>query len=510
MAFSVAVAACDGGGGSGGGGTGPVNPGPATRPTLSSVYTPTGRAAAGDVSVQLFEWAWADVARECELFLGPMGYSAVLVSPPQEHISGSAWWTRYQPVSYSIANSRSGTRAQFVDMVQRCAARNVNVYVDAVINHMSGGSGTGSNGTVFTKYSYPGTFGAADFHPACAINDWTSPVQVQDCELLGLSDLNTGSVLVQQRIVTYLQDLVRIGVRGFRVDAAKHIQPVELDSIVTKLARAVGVAGDPKPYVFLEVIDNGDAGVRASDYYGLGYRGSSGSDISEFRYRGIRAKFQGNSGNNVAQLSGFSEALWGLMPSDKALVFLENHDTQRSGGTTWDEWRVQRLEYVFMLAEPYGYPMVMSSYAFDPLTPSSRDAGPPPGNGSAAGQDCYFSIKDTPDGQWVCEHRDPLFAAMNRFRRATAGLPRLSNFSEGQWLVAFSRGTIGWVGINLGAGRAGPIQTSLAAGVYCDLLTGGKVGGACVGQSVTVDANGVASVQLSDFTAVVLLASDKL
>ena len=39
--------------------------------------------------VQLFEWRWTDVARECELFLGPAGYAAAQISPPQEHIQGA-------------------------------------------------------------------------------------------------------------------------------------------------------------------------------------------------------------------------------------------------------------------------------------------------------------------------------------------------------------------------------------------------------------------------------------
>lgn len=29
------------------------------------------------------------------------------------------WWQRYQPVSYKLY-SRSGTEAEFIDMVQRC------------------------------------------------------------------------------------------------------------------------------------------------------------------------------------------------------------------------------------------------------------------------------------------------------------------------------------------------------------------------------------------------------
>src|SRR5690554_5556068 len=80
--------------------------------------------------VHLFEWQWNDIASECENHLGPKGYAAVQVSPPQKSITGSQWWTRYQPVSYAI-EGRSGTRAEFANMVSRCNAVGVDIYVDA-------------------------------------------------------------------------------------------------------------------------------------------------------------------------------------------------------------------------------------------------------------------------------------------------------------------------------------------------------------------------------------------
>ena len=67
--------------------------------------------------VHLFEWNWPDVAQECEDYLGPKGYAAVQVSPPNEHMQGSEWWTRYQPVSY-LLESRGGTREQFIDITR--------------------------------------------------------------------------------------------------------------------------------------------------------------------------------------------------------------------------------------------------------------------------------------------------------------------------------------------------------------------------------------------------------
>src|SRR5437868_14459250 len=93
---------------------------PPERPALGQAYRPSGHMAAGDVFVHLFDWKWTDIATECENVLGPAGYAAVQVSPPQEHsITPSHDWSeRYQAVSYSIAKSRSGTGAEFTAMVK--------------------------------------------------------------------------------------------------------------------------------------------------------------------------------------------------------------------------------------------------------------------------------------------------------------------------------------------------------------------------------------------------------
>jgi hypothetical protein len=77
----------------------------------------------------MFEWSWDSIAAECTNFIGPAGYGFVQVivisslcrsstqastqvSPPAEHISGSQWWTDYQPVSYTLTSKR-GNRSQF-------------------------------------------------------------------------------------------------------------------------------------------------------------------------------------------------------------------------------------------------------------------------------------------------------------------------------------------------------------------------------------------------------------
>jgi hypothetical protein len=49
-----------------------------------------------------------------------------LVSPAQEHVQGTEWWTDYQPVSYNLISKR-GTREQYGTMIQTCHAAGVKV-----------------------------------------------------------------------------------------------------------------------------------------------------------------------------------------------------------------------------------------------------------------------------------------------------------------------------------------------------------------------------------------------
>ena len=160
----------------------------------------------GEVIVHLFEWRWDDIAEECERWLGPAGFAAVQVSPPQEHafIDGAPWWERYQPVSYQLAG-RSGDRAAFEAMVARCAAVGVDIYVDAVINHMAWGGGIGSGGTVYGDYTYGDHYTPENFHDCCrGIEDWGDREEIQSCELATLPDLATEQAYVQQQLSGYL------------------------------------------------------------------------------------------------------------------------------------------------------------------------------------------------------------------------------------------------------------------------------------------------------------------
>ncbi|MES2178183.1 MAG: alpha-amylase family protein [Gemmatimonadota bacterium] len=496
-------------------------PAPVVRPTLGQTYRPSGHMAAGDVAVHLFDWTWTDIARECETVLAPAGFAAVQVSPPQEHsITPSHDWSeRYQPVSYSIDKSRSGTAAQFSDMVNRCKAVGIGIYVDAVINHMtnSPSPGTGSNGTAYTKYSYPGLYTLADFHTPCALNNYGSAANVQDCELFSLPDLNTSLVSVRQKIAGYLLMLARLGVAGFRIDAAKHIQQVDLDEIFRVVNTTLVSEGRPIPYYFLEVSSGSGEALQTSDYFGEAYSSGGAADITEFTFVGVGNKFLNANGEHISQLnptgpagSQFSAAAWGLMPSDKAVVFLQNHDTQHQGGISYRDGALFRLANVWMLSQPYGYPSILSSFAFS--YPSGNSMGPP---SDAAGNTndvtCGASLETATIGQWVCEHRDPSIARMVGFRRIVAGTDVNHWWDNGGNAIAFTRGDRGFVALNReSAVLSQTVATGLPPGSYCDRISGGRSGAVCVGTTLVVEADGRVALSMAARTAVAIDQTTKL
>jgi len=485
---------------------------PPDRPSLSPTYRPSGHMAAGDVFVHLFEWKWADIAAECENVLGPAGFKAVQVSPPQEHsiVPSHDWSERYQPVSYSVARSRSGAGAEFADMVNRCKTRGVDIIVDAVINHMTNypSPGTGSNGTAYTKYDYPGLYAPSDFHPACALNNYQSAANVQDCELLSLPDLNTGLASVRRKIADYLIALARMGVAGFRIDAAKHIQQVELDQILTIVDSTMTSEARPIPYYYLEVIGGAGEALSPRDYFGEAYASGGAADITEFTFVGVGDKFRGVGGQHISQLNPngtagnqFSEAAWGIMPSNKAVVFLQNHDTQHQCGLSYRDGNVFRLANVWMLAQPYGYPSILSSYGFD--CPAGNSMGPPSdANGWTTNVTCASSLETVTVGQWVCEHRDPYILKMVAFRKGVAGADVNHWWDDGANAIAFSRGDKGFVAINDGsAALAVTVATGMAPGSYTDILTGNPV---------VVDSTGAVQVNLASKSALAIDAAMRL
>ncbi|MFJ8019424.1 carbohydrate-binding module family 20 domain-containing protein [Streptomyces sp. NPDC096311] len=464
--------------------------------TAHAATAPNG----GDVIANLFEWNWNSVAEECTTVLGPKGYGAVQVAPPQDSIKldgAHPWWEVYQPVSYSL-NSRMGTEAQFKAMVTACHNAGVKVYADAVINHMAGSNQTSTTsygGASFNPSSYTyGTvpYSRSDFHgsPPCpnsdlSINDWNSVSQVQECQLLSLSDLNTESDYVRGKISGYLNSMVDVGVDGFRVDAAKHIAQADMANI---LSRVHDTTWGGRPYIYQEIFPGSSGQLAPAAFEGNG-------SVLEFTYAyKLKDQFNGN----IANLKTFGQS-WGFEPSDKSAVMVTNHDLERDKTTlTYNDGAKYNLAHIFELAWNYGTPQVYSGFRF-----GNRDDSPPADSGG------YVTDTDCASSSWICTDRNQSIANMVGWHNAAKGQAVANWWDNGNNAIAFSRGSKAWVALNNSSSAVTQtFTTGLAAGTYCNIIHGDvTAGGTCTGSTVSVDASGKATATIPAGDALALYAT---
>jgi len=415
------------------------------------------------VIIQMFGWSWNSIAAECKSTLGPGGVGFVQVNPPQEHLAGDEWWRDYQAVSYQLQSKR-GSRAEFATMVGECKNAGVGVIVDTIWNHMAGvDSGSGTAGTQFTHYNYPGLYEWNDFHHCGMTNNddiqnWGDRNQFQNCELVNLADLNTGSEKVQSKLAAFTNDLLSLGVDGLRLDAAKHMSSGDIRGIMSKLSR--------RPYITQEIVDTD--GSIGGEYTDIG-------DVQEFRYsEALKKAF---NGDGIAWLKGIENRNW--LKSDRANVFVVNHDQERGGSAlSWRDDKKYTLAHVFMLSYPYGTPTVLSSFYFD--TNNNGVGAPNGGYGTCNGASGVNG--------WICQHRWTAVAGMIKFYNKV-GSGALNNWVQGSnQQIAFARGNAGFVAIN---NEDGPwtrtFKASLPNATYCNVINGKKSGITCTSDKVTIN-----------------------
>ncbi|XP_059150386.1 alpha-amylase-like [Physella acuta] len=455
------------------------------------------------VIVHLFEWKWTEIAKECERYLGPKGFCGVQVSPPMEHAmittdGDRPWWERYQPISYKLV-SRSGNEAELKDMVQRCKAVGVRVYVDAVVNHMAGlgRKGVGTAGSTFDSDAkdFPGVpYTKENFNDRsdCPsgdgnVNNYGDPKNVRDCYLVGLTDLKASQPYVQDKISGYFNSLIDIGVAGFRVDAAKHMWPKDLEAILTK-TKDLPEGG--RPFFFHEVIDRNDGAIKVDEYFHLGY-------VTEFRFP---QKVKEGASGDLGRLGSVYDPGWGMAPPDQAFVFVDNHDTQRGNeALTYKNGAEYKRAVAFTLAYNYGFTRVMSSYYF-----TDNSAGPPR-NADLTTKDVPIKADGTCDNGWVCEHRWKPIGNMAMFRTAVAGTS-VDNFRYENGVLSFNRGNKGFFAMSVNSFSI-TVNTGLPAGEYCDLIS------ECA-KKIRVDGSGNAQVSPQDpsepFVAIITQGGDNI
>ncbi|KAK5889343.1 hypothetical protein CesoFtcFv8_015356 [Champsocephalus esox] len=430
--------------------------------------------------VHLFEWRWADIAAECERFLAPNGFGGVQISPPNEHIiinnPWKPWWQRYQPIGYNLC-SRSGNEDELRDMITRCNNVGVNIYVDAVINHIQ---------SDFNDHKCRTGSGN--------IENYGDANQVRDCRLVSLLDLALEKDYVRGKVADFMNKLIDMGVAGFRVDAVKHMWPGDLSAIYGSLhnLNTKWFSGGSKPFIVQEVIDLGGEAISSREYFNLGR-------VTEFKYGAkLGTIFRKWDGEKLSYTKSWGEG-WGFMPNGNALVFVDNHDNQRGHGaggaaivTFWDP-KLHKMAVSYMLAHPYGVTRVMSSFRWNRNIVNGKDQNDwmgPPSHGDGSTKPVSINADQTCGDGWVCEHRWRQIKNMVIFRNVVNGQPHSNWWDNQSNQVAFGRGNRGFIVFNNDDWSLDvTLNTGMPGGTYCDVISGQKEGSRCTGKQINVGAS---------------------
>ncbi|MCG9677479.1 alpha-amylase family protein [Vibrio sp. Isolate24] len=232
-----------------------------------------------NVILHAFDWPYALVAQRADEITAA-GYKSVLVSPPMKslkHAQGTKWWQRYQPQDYRVIDNQLGDTRSFKDMVEALNQRSIYVYADVVFNHMANESQSRldlqypdqsvlesyqldtnyyENIKLFGDLSEP-LFAENDFVEAFGIEDWQDKWQVQNGRITGgPADPGLPTLRVHEHVIkqqqAYLCSLKSLGVKGFRIDAAKHMSLEHLQKVWSK-----EICEDV--HIFGEIITDGGA-----------------------------------------------------------------------------------------------------------------------------------------------------------------------------------------------------------------------------------------------------------
>ena len=429
------------------------------------------------IIVHPFQWTYDMIADECEQVLGPNGFDGVQISQPAEHISKKdVWWAVYQPVNFKNFTTMTGNEEQLRSMIKRCNAAGVRVYADAVFNQRASDYFThyGLGGSYFDsgKMQYP-DLGPQDFNNNNCSPNYGDKWSVYNCALDGMPDLNVLNPGTQDVVANYLKTLMSMGVYGFRIDAAKHMQPEGINAILAK-------AGNP--FSYMEVIGASGEAVQPGDYTSI-----PNTVVTEFKY----CPTMQHNIDNPKVLLDMNDG-WFDVYSDGAETFVNNHDNERgSAGTTYLNYKHPKYSIAqsFLVAWPYGkVRQVYSGYQFtdhDPAGPIGADR-------------CQ--------GGWNCDHRVSVVLNAVGFARATRGYGvSYKGASDDGKVIWFTRGDKGFYVMNSGESPiTWTFDTHMPDGEYCEILQQPEK---CGGQKINVK-NGRAEIMVYDKSAAAICIDD--
>ena len=373
-----------------------------------------------------FDWSFNTIKNELPN-IAAAGFKSVQVSPVQGTKNStkdpSNWWILYQPTNQSIGNSQLGTYDDFKALCTEADKYGISIIVDVVMNHMANNGNANQLDSAVDSSFQNTNF----FHNLAQCSNWNSRYDITQLGI-GMPDLNTQNPDVQSKAITFLNQCIDAGADGFRFDAAKHIETnMGLDANQSWSGNYwTNVLGNLKNksnlFLYGEILQDGKV-----------------DNISSYEtFMNVLNTNLGYSIRNAItsnNLSSISTTLGGIN-SDKAVDFIETHDTYEDGTSRSLTDNQRKMGWAIVAARAG-------------VTPLFFDR--PTGNIGTEG-----------DSLW----KDVDIVAINQFHNAMEDQNECLRWTNSNKTMLIDRGTIGTIIINDGSSTSISSTTNLANGIY--------------------------------------------
>jgi alpha-amylase len=420
-----------------------------------------------DAILHVWSWNFPTIAENMQK-IAEAGFTMIQTSPVQHcynpeggskkifdpNVTEGNWYYYYQPTDWKIGNQIVGTKDQMKQMLDSAAKYDIRVIVDVLPNH------TAFDVDAVSPEFYKAVGGRQKMYHSQGLNAVRDYNDRYQCTLWGsgaLPDVNTENPDFQKYYMQFVNELIKMGVRGFRYDTAKHIgvhsDPV--DSLagvkendfwdVATGRKAVKGVKLAIPYdelfVYGEILQ--DRNVPEAEY--ADYMGQTASSYGYI----LREAIEKESLTAKDMTKWYHEAA-----PEYLTTWVESHDTYCNGNESASLSDEQiRTGWVFLAARQNGVPLFFSR----PMN-STRQNYYGDNVLGARGNDEFFH---------------PEVAAVNHFRQEMNGQKEDIQISENGKVAVVNRGNKGAAIANFShLANYVDLPTGLPNGTYKDKVYG--------------------------------------
>ena len=429
------------------------------RMTHDSTYTNT------ETILHVWSWNFPTITENMKQ-IADAGFTMIQTSPVNACFSPEGgnikildekegnWYHYYQPTDWTVGNNIVGTEEQMQVMLDEAKKYGIKVLVDVLPNH------TGFDIDLVSENFYEAVGGKDKMfhtHGLEGINDYNDRTECTHQGVGGLPDVNTENPLFQKYYMEFVNKLIKMGVRGFRYDTAKHIgvhsDPVDTEAGVTendfwdvatgrKEVLGVSLCIDYNDlFVYGEVLQ--DRNVPEEEY--ASYFGQTASSYGHV----LREVLWHRSAKDHDLLQWYHRAA-----PEYLTTWVESHDTYCNANESAGLTDAQiRTGWVFLTARQNGTPLFYSR----PMN-STRENYFGDNLLGARGNDEFFH---------------PEVVAVNKFRQQMNGQVENVQISEDGEVIVVNRGDKGAAIINFALDtNTVELATNLPDGEYSDVVYG--------------------------------------